>query len=202
MNRQSSEVIVRTRWSVRSHTRTRAIGLGDLLAVGPDVLHRRGSGRPGMPDSASIPDHPSSTARATRPSQSSPAATVTLAPPHWSCGVDDDPARRDLDDRPVEPGIRDDEVGPAAEHEQRLVGVVDLAHRVDQLVGGLGDDHPRGRPADPHRRVRGDRLVEQLLHQSSRTTATQRPRTFSPPQVVVRSTVTRPVSASTALTTP
>src|SRR3954468_7784361 len=40
---------------------------------------------PGMPDRASMPDQPSATARATRPSQLSPAATRTAAPPQSSC---------------------------------------------------------------------------------------------------------------------
>ena len=35
-----------------------------------------------MPDRASTPTQPRSTARATKASQSSPAATVTIAPPH------------------------------------------------------------------------------------------------------------------------
>ena len=39
---------------------------------------------PGMPESASMPDQPRATARATSASQSSPAATLTSTPPH--CG--------------------------------------------------------------------------------------------------------------------
>ena len=53
-------------------------GLGDVLAVGPDVLDRGGPDAPGIPDSASMPIQPCSTAWATRSSHPSPAATVRL----------------------------------------------------------------------------------------------------------------------------
>src|SRR6478735_10464073 len=39
---------------------------------------------PGIPESASMPAHPWSTACATSSSQSSPAATVSTTPPHWA----------------------------------------------------------------------------------------------------------------------
>src|SRR6478736_3267903 len=39
---------------------------------------------PGIPDRASMPAHPFATARATSPSQSWPAATVSTTPPHWA----------------------------------------------------------------------------------------------------------------------
>ena len=37
---------------------------------------------------------------------------------------------------PSKPSSDDDEVGATGDDEQRLVGVVDLAHGVDELVGG------------------------------------------------------------------
>ena len=90
-----------------------------------------------MPDSASIPDQPSATARATTSSHASPAATRTLAPPQQSSDSTRDAGGGDPHDRAGEALVGDDEVGAAAEDEQRLVGVVDLADGVDQLVGGL-----------------------------------------------------------------
>ncbi len=193
---------MRTCWSTRSHTRTRAIVWATSWPYAPTFCTGVAPVDPGMPDSASIPDHPCSTARATRPSQSSPAATVTLAPPHMSSESTRTPRVATLTTVPGNPASATTTFEPAAHDEQRFLGVVDLAHGIHELVRGLDDDHASRRAPHPHRRVRGDGLVVQLLHQSSRTTATQRPRTFSPPHVVVTSTVTRPLPASTALTTP
>ena len=156
-----------------------------------------------MPDSASTPDHSSSTARATRSSHGSPAATTTAAPPHESAESTRTPRVATLTTVPSNPASGRTRFDPPAEQEQRLPCVVDLAHGVDELVGRLGHDHPGRGTADPHRRVAREGLVEQLLHQSRRTTARQRPehllaagrRRDAPPSP-------GRVSASTALTTP
>ncbi len=113
-----------------------------------------------------------------------------------------------MHDRAVEALVGHDEVGATGEDEQGLVGIVDLADGVDELVGGLDGHEPRRRAADPHRRQVGQGDAVLLAHemdlpaQSRTATARARPRTFSPPLVAVSSTVTRLVSGSAALTTP
>ena len=97
-----------TRWS------------GRLLAIGADILDGVAPTEPGMPDRASMPTQPRSTAWATRLSQFSPAATVTTAPPHGASsstsaltpGVG---SRR----RSREARVGDDQVAAAAEHQHR-----------------------------------------------------------------------------------
>ena len=109
---------------------------------------------------------------------------------------------------PAKPSSATTRLDPPPSDEERLVGVVDLVDRVDELVGRGDPDQPVGRPADPHRRQR--REVDSVLFthpgaaagQSSWTTASARPSTLSPLLMAVSSTVARFASASTALTTP
>src|SRR3712207_1092389 len=58
---------------------------------------------PGMPDSASTPTQPSSTVRATRSSQSSPAGTRMLAPPQESAPSTSTPRRTSRTTPPGKP---------------------------------------------------------------------------------------------------
>ena len=90
-----------------------------------------------MPDSASTPDQPSATARATKSSQTTPAATRTITPPHRSADSTLTPSVARRTTLPAKPASAIDQVGPATEDEQRLVGVVDLADGVDDLVDRL-----------------------------------------------------------------
>ena len=94
--------------------------------------------RPGMPDRASMPLHSCATAVATRASQSSPAATVTVAPlqSETSAAMPRVATRTTV---PGNPWSAISRFEPPPEHEHRLAGGVGRADRVDQL--GLG-----GRP--------------------------------------------------------
>src|SRR4029077_1570947 len=56
-------------------------------------------------------------------------------------GVGAQPGGPDLDDGALESVVGDHQVAPAAEHEQRLAGLVGTSYGVDQLVLG-GRAHP------------------------------------------------------------
>src|SRR5690606_7118430 len=130
------------------------------------------------------------------------------------CGLDAHALGPHVHHRAGEAFVTDDDVGAAPEDEQRLVGVVDLADRVDQVIGGLDGDEPGGWPAHPHRRQWGKRRPPfdcralgrgrgLVLHQSRRTSAAHRPSTLVPSAVAVTSMVARPSSSmpvTTALT--
>src|SRR6266545_6645202 len=83
-NPQSAAATVRTAPSTRSQTRTHAIVSDTSCPYAPTFWIGVDPTRPGTPDIDSIPDHPSSIARTTSSSQSSPAATRTIAPEHAS----------------------------------------------------------------------------------------------------------------------
>ena len=135
--------------------------LGDLLAVGADVLDRRRPGRAGDARERLDP-RPALGRRRGRPRR--PTARPRRRA-RW-------PRRTGRRTRPV---CRSSPPAPRCRgsprrrprgwtrrrHEQRLVGVVDLVDRVDELVGRGDPDQPVGRPADPHRRQR--REVDSVL---------------------------------------
>src|SRR5699024_8421346 len=77
------------------------------------------------------------------------------------------------------------------------------AHRGDDLLLGAGGDEGGGRATDAHGRQRRQRdAVLGPGHQSSWTTARQRPRTFASPLVTLSSTVARRCSAARVGTVP
>ena len=120
-------------------------GLGDLLAVGADVLDRRGADRAGDAGERLQP-HPAaadrlghqvvpSLARRDRDRRARAGGVAGVV----DVGVD--AAGGDLDDRAVEALVGDDEVGAPAEHEHGLTGLVGTLHRREQLLLG-GGAHP------------------------------------------------------------
>ena len=148
-----------------------------------------------MPDRASTPTQPRSTARATKASQSSPAATVTIAPPHIGPAASStsaaDPGRRDLDDGAVEALVGHDEVAATRHQQHRVARLVGRAHGVDELGLGLRA-HPAARPG----RRAGAWCAARAARpsQEARTTALGIPSTFSPWQVTVSLIVVVPSS--------
>ena len=153
-----------------------AVGVGEGAdragACGPRPARARWSGRPpgrrrrrsgsgwrrrhrGCPRVPRHPPSPTATARATRSSQLSPAATRTSTPPHAApssvSGVT--PRVATSTTRAGEAVVGDDQVGAAAQHQDRLTGGVGGGHRLDHLVLG-GGAHPAGRgTAEPERGV-------------------------------------------------
>ena len=140
-------------------------GLRDLLAVGADVLDRGGADQAGDagerldadPLALHGPRHEVLPAlpRRHRDHGASAGRVVALdVGPHSAGG--------DLDDGAVEAVVRDHDVAPAAEHEDRPL---DGAHRLDQLRL-RGRAHPRaGRPAQSQRRVLGEQLCHLRGHE-------------------------------------
>src|ERR1039457_502867 len=170
-------------------------GLGDLLAVGADVLDGRGPGQardagqalqPGQP-----PGHAGGHHRVPvlprRHSHRHPAARDGVLPA--------DPLGGHVDHRAGEAVVGDHQIASAAEDQQRpgsLVGGADLG---DDLLVGPGLDDPAGRPAQPDRgELRESYLLTDLCHpwpaQARRTTARARVSTLASAE--------RAVSASTA----
>ena len=149
-------------------------GLGDLLAVGADVLDRGGADRAGdagqgldadpAPGDGGGDDVVPVLARGDG-HQHAAARGVVLA----VAGVAH-AARRDLDDDPGEALVGDHHVGAAAQHQHRFAGGVGGGHRVDQLGLGGGGDPARGRSAQPQRGV--------VAAAQARTTAFGIPSTF------------------------
>src|SRR5674476_181153 len=179
-------------------------GLGDLLAVGADVLdrgcacaardagERLDAGPPlgDSPDDHVVPDLTSSNA------DRRDAMRIG--------GLDGDPSRRDADHGTSEAIVGDDQVRAAADDQQRLVGVVNRANCVNQLVGGLDRDQALCRATYSHGGQARQPDVMFLSHecsQSRTTTAVARPSTLSVPHIAVSSTVPRLVWSSTAATT-
>ena len=194
-----------------------AVGVGEgahaRAACGPRPAPRRWSGRPpgrrrrrsgsasrrpepGMPASASIPTQPRSTARATRSSQLSPAATLTSTPPHDGSSRSASgttPRGRDLDDACRRSrSSATTRLLPAAEDQHRLTGRVGLDGRVDQLGLG-GRARPTARRGPPSRSVVWSPAAASCWQ--ARMTALGMPSTFCPSQVTVRATVVSPSSA-------
>ena len=177
-------------------------GLRDLLTVGTDILHGGRAGQTG--DAGECLD--------ARPALGHGAGDDLV--PHLTggdghldlvavCALDAHPLGRDAHHGAAEALVRDDEVGPTGQEQKGAARLVSDAHGPDDLVGGLGSDQGVGRTAHTHggqRRQRG--AVLGAHHQSSWTTARQRPRTLSPPEVTVSSTVACLVSASSLVTTP
>ena len=115
----------------------RGDGVGDLLAVGADVLHR------GRPDAAgdarrAPPRRPSPrpTARSTNGSHGSPAATVTIAPPHRSCRRGRRRGSRRARRCRRSPCVGDHEVAAARDEQHRRAGLVRATYGGQQLVLG------------------------------------------------------------------
>src|SRR5690606_29582622 len=170
--------------------------LGHLLAVGADVLHRGGAGAardagegldPGPPLGHGAGDDVVPHLPGRDPHDHAGAGVVGLHP---------DPPGRHPDHGAGEAVVGDDEVGAASDDQERLAGRVGRTHRLDQLLLGGGGDRMTRRATHAHRRQVGQPLAHR------RTTARARPRTFSPPDSTVSSTVARPASASTLVTRP
>src|SRR6185295_3406524 len=58
-----------------------------------------------------------------------------------------------VDNGAGEPGVTDDEVAAAAEEEDWLLAGVERAHGVNEIVGGVDRDEPRGAPTEAQRGV-------------------------------------------------
>ena len=136
------------------------MSLGDLAPYAPTFWIGVAPTRPGIPARASIPAPLLLDGVPTKPSQFSPAATVTTAPaaarrPRL------DAAGGDLQHGAVEPGVTDQDVGPAAEDGHRLPAASRSADRVEQLRLGVQRPSARRGPADPQRGVRSQpRLLQ------------------------------------------
>ncbi len=134
---------------------------GDLLAVRPDVLDGGGPAEPGMPARHSMPASPASTVRATASDQTSPAASSRQG------AVEAEAARGDAQGGAVEALVADDQVGPAADQQQRRPGGVGLPYGGDDLVVRGGGEQPVGGAAEPERGQRGEGSVVEFLHAPS-----------------------------------
>jgi hypothetical protein len=73
-------------------------------------------------------------------------------------------AGRDLQDGPVEAGVRGDEVAAGAQDQQRLPAGIRGTHHVDDLVVGLGDQQATCRAADAQGREPREGDVGLLAH--------------------------------------
>src|SRR5690606_37917257 len=96
-------------------------------------------------------------------------------------GLDGDATGPDPHDGAGAALVRDDEVGPPAEDEQRLARLVPSAHGLDQLLARPCGLRAPGGAADPNRGDVGKRCGHR------RTTARVRPRTLVPPDTTVSS---------------
>ena len=137
--------------------------VGDLAAVGADVLHgrragasrdpgHRGQARPAVRDAWRRRPRPT-------PRRPGPSTFDSRAPNRrLQAGRPDehDDARPAL--------VGDDEVAAAAHEQHGLARGVGRAHGLDELVGRGGDDDPRGRAAEPQR----GQVGEQVRHGSRR----------------------------------
>src|SRR5699024_7530121 len=210
-------------------------GGGDLLAVGADVLDGCGADGSGDPREGLDPDH---LARDGVTHRAVPVHAGEVLDDGTAAGgvqrgelgrVDGDavrlPGGADLaggvqqrrllrvpqqHDRPAEGGVGGDEVGPAAQHEQRLAGVVRRGHGLDDLVGGAGLDElldlaadaQRGQVGEPHAasgRARVARARPSTLAPSTsavRSTRAVRPSSSIAPTTATTSRVTLPVAGT------
>jgi len=116
------------------------MGLGDLLAVGADVLDRGGAGEPGDAGQALQAGQPLGHA----PGHHGVPVLSGRRGQHARPAVTADAARRDLDHGAVEALVGDDQVAAAAEDQQRLAGRVRGPDRADELVLGAGPDEAAG----------------------------------------------------------
>ena len=168
-------------------------GVGDLLAVGPDVLdggrtreardaRERLDARPLLGDGAR--------------DEVVPRFAGSDAHPRPRTGVDAhvDAARAHEQHIAREAAVVDDDVGAAAQDEQEGAGAVGRAYGVDDLRLGLGGAQSPGRSADLQRREVGEGRGH-----ASWTIATALPRTFWSACVAVSVTFTRRSSSSSVI---
>ncbi len=129
----------------------RGDGLGDLLAVGADVLDRR---RPRRSGDAAQALH----ARA--PLLDGPGRELVPHLPgldaHHVAAHRLDAAAAQQHHRPVEAAVADDDVAAPGQHQGRPGRG---AQRLDGLLGGLGLDQAPRRAAEPQRRVPSERFA-------------------------------------------
>jgi hypothetical protein len=126
-------------------------GLGDLLAVGADVLDRGGAGQPGDAGQALKAGQPLGHA----PGHHRVPVLAGRHGEHARPAVPADAARGDLDHGAVEPLVGDHQVAAAAEDQHRLAGRVGGPHRLDELLLGAGPGEAAGGPAEADRGVIG-----------------------------------------------
>ena len=107
-----------------------------------------------MPDRHSIPDRPSATQRPTSSSQSSPAAAATVTPSPPSLMLT--PLVTTCSTVPGKPSSATTRLLPPPRTSTGSPASVRGAHRGDDLVVAAGLDEPRGRAAEPQRRVPGE----------------------------------------------
>ena len=134
--------------------RARGDRLGDLLAVGADVLDRRGADRArdaGQALDARAARRP--TQRATSASHGSPAATATTSPSSL------DAARQHAHDGAGEALVGDDDVAAAGQDEQRLAGGVGARTASTSSSSVRASTTAPGRAAEPQRRQLGERTA-------------------------------------------
>ncbi len=177
---------------------------GELLPVGADVLHGRGSraagdagerldARPALLDGVRddvVPAlarlHPQTHGALARPVSGRVLGGAGLAHARRFAGQPLDAVAGDPNHGAVEAVIADDHVGAAAEQQPVLrLGPCGL-HGVEQLGAGRGRDQLRGRAADPKGGQRGE-LGHVGGHAGRATTAWALPSTVWPLQLTVRS---------------
>ena len=110
-----------------------------------------------MPDSASMPAHPSATARATRASHGSPAATVTQAPPQVSASTATPAGAHERRRCRRQPSSADDEVAAAGRRRSAGVPAASASRTAATRVGLVVGHHDVARrAADAQRRQVGE----------------------------------------------
>jgi hypothetical protein len=134
-----------------------------LLAVGADVLDRRGAGRAGDAGEALDARQPLDL-RALDDGLPRLAGLRAQYDRAVGPALELDAARGDADHGAVEALVGHDDVAAAREHEHRLAGGVGLTDGCDEVVVVRGLDEPAGRPAEPQRGQRGERRVGDGAH--------------------------------------
>jgi hypothetical protein len=129
-----------------------------LLAVGADVLNRRGAHRARYPGQRL---HAGQAVLHARGDERVPVLTGLHVEPHATVGklAARDPAREDLHDGAGEARVGDDDVAASGEHEQWLAGGVGRAHRSDDVLLRARLQQAPGRAAEPQRRQLAERGV-------------------------------------------
>ena len=146
--------------------------LGHLLAVGADILDRRGAGR-ARDAGECLHSRPAFVDRV----RDQFVPRFAGGDPHERAGAAVHrfhlyAAGGHPHDRAGEAGVGDDDIRAAGHDEQWFTGVIDLADRVDQFIGARHRDQPSRSAPDPHCRERRQRCLELLDHLSPLATPT------------------------------